>query len=157
MARIPNIVIDGAHIFYKNFGGDRDDYNPGKRSVCVVIEDPEMAEQLRADGWNVKTRPARDPEDPPINYIKVEVKFGKYPPNVIMITELPNGDRRGIRMNEDTVRNLDTADIENIDLVISPSRWEMGNKSGIKAYLKDAYVTIRSDALTMKYADLDIR
>lgn len=157
MARIPNIVIDNARIFYRNFGGDRDDYAPGKRTVCVAIDDKELAEQLREDGWNVKTRPGRDPEDPPTDYIKVEVKFGKYPPNIVMITEMPNGEKRGVRMTETTVRNLDTADIENVDLVISPSRWEMGAKSGIKAYLKDAYVTIRQDALTMKYADLEIR
>lgn len=157
MARIPNIVIDNARIFYRNFGGDRDEMNPGKRSVCVAIDDHELADQLRADGWNVKIKPARDENEDPTYYIKVEIRYGKYPPNIVMITSSPTGGSRGVRMTEETVRNLDTADIECVDLVISPSRWEIGKKTGIKAFMKDMYVTVRQDALTMKYADLEIR
>ena len=39
-------------------------------------------------------------------------------------------------------------------VMLSPSKWTAAGRSGIKAYLKTAYVTIEEDDLDLKYAAL---
>ena len=57
-------------------------------------------------------------------------------------------------LDESTVGQLDTAAIKNVDLMIRPRVWSTAGKSGIKAYLKTAYITIEEDDLDLKYAAL---
>ena len=42
-------------------------------------------------------------------------------------------------------------DIETVDLIVNGSYYEMNGKSGLKAYLQSMFVTIREDALELKY------
>ena len=44
---VPNIVIENAHIIFRNFRGEESKYNrAGSKNFCVIIEDPEQAEKL---------------------------------------------------------------------------------------------------------------
>ena len=63
MANVNNINIEGAMIIWKNFSGERDKFNPGKRGFSVVIDDTVMADELRQEGWNVKDRPLQEGAD----------------------------------------------------------------------------------------------
>ena len=53
----PNdLEIEGAVFGFRNFSGKETDYSPeGTRQFGVII-DPELAMQLKADGWNIKER-----------------------------------------------------------------------------------------------------
>lgn len=147
MARIQPISIENARIGFKNFEGREGQYNKaGDRSFCVFLE-PEIADQLAQEGWNVKyPRPSEDPEDTRQPYLQVSVSFDNYPANVILVS---NGSPT--KLSEGEVSMLDWAEIENVDLVIRPYEWQVNRNSGIKAYLKNGYFTIVTDKFASKY------
>lgn len=148
-----SVTIQNAQIRFRNFKGRETDYNrEGSRNFIVLLDD-DIAAQLVADGWNVKTLKPRELDDgeiqPGTPYIQVEVGFAARPPQIVMITS-----RNRTNLTEQECEMLDWVEIENVDLSFRPYHWNVGNKTGIKAYLKAIYVTIYEDELAQKYADI---
>ena len=143
-----DLVIEGAKIIFRNFAGRPDQYNrEGDRNFNVIIEDPDLAKKLADEGWNIKVRPPREDGDEPLYRLPVKVNFNSdFPPKIWSVTK-----RANTLMNEETVGNLDYAEIRNVDLIITPYYWEVNGSSGIKAYLKTMYVTLEEDVFADKY------
>lgn len=151
MSNVNNINIEGALIIWKNFSGERDKYNPGKRGFSVVIDDPVMADELSNEGWNVKERPLPEGADSSEQewMLPVKLNMNRYTQVWLIV-----GNHKTL-LDENTVAQLDVVDIVNCDISIRPYEWEMSGRSGITAYVDSMYVTIRENKFAEKYADLD--
>lgn len=146
---VPNVVFENVRILFRNFTGKEGTYNVrGDRNFCIALTD-EVAEDMKANGWNIKYLKPREEGDAPLAYIPVRVNFGGRPPRVVMVTS-----RGKTTLGEDEVAILDWADIENVDVIIRASHWEVNGKTGIKAYAQSVYVTIIEDDLERKYVDV---
>ena len=142
------ILLEDCKIIFRNFTGKETPMNrEGDRNFCVLL-DPKDADNLRAEGWNVKELAAREDGDDPQPYLQVRVMFGKYPPRVVMIASTGKTN-----LDEASIGTLDCTEIRKTDLTIRPYTWEVQGKTGIKAYLKSLYVTIEEDPLELKYLD----
>ena len=141
------LIMENAKIRFRNFSGRPDEFTrEGDRSFALVIDDEDLANKLKEDGWNIRMRmPKNDGEDP-WYYLKVKVKFGDFPPKIIEVTS-----RNRVPLNEETVGILDSAELKSVDVEISPYHWEIGGRSGITAYLKTMYATIEEDPFAAKY------
>lgn len=143
-------VVSGA-IRFRNFAGKEGRYNKaGDRNFCLLLN-PEDADEMLKDGWNVRFLDPRDEGDEPTPYIQIKVGFGGKgrPPKIVLVTK-----RGKTQVDEETVNTLDWAEIEKADIAINPYHYEVNGKSGVKAYLKTMYVTIAEDDFEERYYDV---
>lgn len=143
-------MVEDARLVFRNFSGKEGQYNrEGDRNFSVIL-DPEIAEVMLRDGWNVKYLASRDNGEPDTPYIQVAVNFKNRPPRIVMITSTAR-----TTLNEESVEVLDWAEIRTADLIARAYFWEVNGKTGIKAYLQSLFVTIEEDALERKYAMME--
>lgn len=141
-----NLLVENARIAFRNFSGKESKFNrAGNRNFCVIF-DKETGERLSEEGWNMGILQARDEGEDPAYRLSVAVAYGNIKPKVYMIA-----GRKKTLLDEDTIGNLDFAEIENVDLVIRPYNWEVNGKTGVKAYVHTMYVEIREDKFASKY------
>ncbi len=168
------IDVEHATITFRNFAGRGSRYNKeGDRNFVWMIDDPDLAAAMRDDGWNIKVYVNDETLVPQlinagwdsvkvnlnlrneIEYrMQVSVNFNT-PPNIppVLIYTYANGVET--RIFEDTAGDLDGQFFENIDMTIRP-RWWQDDKTGdwrIKAYLKEARITLEASRWADKYAD----
>lgn len=150
MAEIKAMTVENADIIWLNFEGREDQYNTqGSRNFTLKLTE-EDAQILINDGWNVTYIDPREEGEAPAPKIKVAVKFHPFPPTIWLLTSTSR-----VRLTEETVGMLDGIDIANVDLIIRPYDWAVGDKTGTKAYLKTMFVTLNEDELERKYAVTD--
>lgn len=151
-------MIEDARLIWRNFSGAPTLFNPdgGKRTFNVVL-DKRLADQMAADGWNVKCKPAGVPADEGEDgveeefcYIEVAVGYKQRPPKIVVITETSRTN-----LTEETVGMLDWAEIRTVDLIARAYEWGVGGKTGLKAYLQSMFITIEEDPLERKYNMMD--
>lgn len=144
------VLIEDAVIGFKNFAGKVGPCNKNGERDFVVFLDPEVAEQLEKEEWNIKWPKPNDDippeEDTRKPYFNVKVKYGAWPPKAVMIV----GETTTL-LDEDRIAELDTAAIINVDLEINPYHWEVNGKQGVKAYLKAIYATLDTSGFAAKY------
>jgi hypothetical protein len=144
------LQIDDARIIYRNFAGVATQFNrEGDRNFSIVIPDQGLADELIAQGWNVKIKSPRDEDDEPFMHLPVKIKFNERGP----IAYLKSGNRTPVKLDEETIGILDNVDILGVDLDIRPYNWEVNGKTGRTAYLQAIHVTQEVDRFADRYAD----
>lgn len=142
------LQIDDARIIFKNFEGRGDKFNrEGDRNFSLLIEDPNTANALIKEGWNVKIKPGRDEDEGDFMRLPVKVKFTDYGPNVYLVS----GDRR-VELDEESIACLDNIDIESVDMDLRPYDWDVNGRTGRTAYLQSMQVIQRVDRFAERYA-----
>lgn len=143
------LQIDDARIIYRNFAGEASQFNrAGDRNFSVLIEDEQIANELRDHGWNVKIKQAREEGDTPFMHLPVKVKFNDRGPSVYLVS----GNNR-VRLDEETIGMLDNIDILGVDLDIRPFDWEVNGKAGRAAYLQSICVTQDIDRFAQRFEE----
>jgi hypothetical protein len=143
------VTVENARIIFRNFAGREGQYNrEGDRNFAVIL-DPVVAEQMLADGWNVKYLRPREEDEQPTPYVQVSVSYKGRPPKIVIITS-----KGRTTLPEDMVEVVDWVDIATVDLIITPYNWSVRGETGVKAYLKTMYLVIAEDDLDRKYADV---
>ena len=134
------IQVDDGRIIWPNFAGRETQFNDrGKRNFNWRIDDPELADRLVADGWNVKIKPPREEGDIPFMHLAVKVNFeGWNPPNVYLVS----GDNVR-KLDEESVGILDDIKIEKADFDIRAYDYNTPRGSGRAAYLHGARIVQR--------------
>lgn len=144
------IVFEDAELIFKNFSGRETRYNrEGDRNFSVRIEDPELAETLRRDGWNIRPLKGLDvDENMAAWHLPVSVGFKYAPPKMVLVTS-----KGKTVLPEGLCEMFDHIDISQVDLVVRPYNWAVKDDTGVKAYLKTMYVVQHEDPLDLKYAN----
>jgi len=142
-----NILIEDARMLFRNFAGKAGMYNSeGERSFCIVVP-YEQAEVLEKEGWNIRWPKEREDSDLE-PFLSVKVRFDNYPPTIVMVSS-----RGKTKLDADSVGLLDWADIESVDVIVTPYNYKMHGREGTTAYLKSLYAKIAEDILELKYSD----
>lgn len=141
-----NYIIRNARLLFRNFSGAPNKFGNTDRTFCVILP-PDKERAFREEGFNVKALKPRDEEEEPTPFVQVKVRYGYRPPKVTLIA---GGARTPL--TEDTIGQLDFADIEQADLSVRP--YHGRTRAGIEfctAYLDKAYITIATDELDAIY------
>lgn len=155
--RLPNdIELFGALIFYTNFAGRESMSNTkGTRSFCVAI-DPDAVEDLEEAGWTVKhwDEPRTFNGVPVEYYMNVTINLDDkyYPPEIYKV--IP--DEGLLELTARNIGMMDNAMIENVDVTIRPKPWEYMNKTGIKAMVRNMYITCKNRRMDDKYMSMRV-
>lgn len=120
----------------------------GDRNFALIIPDRQLADDLIANGWNVRIKPPREEGDDPFMYLPVKVKFNDYGPKVYLVT-----GKRMNRLDEDSVSMLDHISMRQIDMDIRPYDWTVNGKDGRTAYLQSIRVVQDIDRFEEEYAE----
>jgi hypothetical protein len=155
---IPEVQLDGIRIIWRNFEG-REEFNvSGNRNFTVVLPEVAALDMIK-QGWNVKSKAPREEGEETFYYMKVKVSHKFKPPRIYLVTKKydPKIDAQKLMrtsLDEEALAILDQVEFDNVDIILSPSKWTVRGESGVTAYLKTGFFFQHQDVLEERYAAL---
>ena len=149
---IEDLEIEDAQIKwpFSHFDGREDTFNQeGDHNFTVIIPEDD-ALKLEAEGWNIRKMDGYEEGDPPEYTLKVKISYRFEPPKIFLI----KGERK-YRADERDLADITRATAEQIDVIVTPSRWVHGQNSGISAYAKEIYAKVKESRFSARYADYE--
>lgn len=150
---IDDLEIENAQIKwpFSHFDGKKDVFNEeGQRNFTIIIP-PENAQFLIDEGWPIRESKTLEEDDPPEYLLKVHISYKYEPPKIFLI----KGNRKVRVEKESELSDISRSTCDNINVIISPSRWVHGAKTGISAYAKEIYATVKESRFSEMYADYE--
>lgn len=154
-------IVDNPYLQWMNFSGTETPNNrKGRRNVCWRIPDPELAQKLAEDGYNVKHHSVRDGyEGEEYDYLQIQLNYRdkdgvpfaeKYPglvPEVWKVDE----DGYAILIGEDGVGFFDNQIITDAVLEFRRYDWNYNRKTGTTACIKRIFLTVKTDPIMSRF------
>lgn len=149
---IEDLEIEDAQIKwpFSHFDGRADTFNDEGDHNFTVILPEKQALDLMEEGWAIKRHDPYEEGDDPEYTLKVKISYKYEAPKIYLI----KGGRR-FRADERDLQDIKRSTTEQISVIIQPSRWVNGNKSGISAYVKEMYAKIKQSRFEEMYGDLE--
>lgn len=151
------ITIRDAAIIFKNFTGEKKQYNAeGDRNFSVMLNEAD-ALGLQDQGFNVKPIKQREDDDEQLYHLKVKINFANRPPRVWLVSNIDPETGIGRSRNmlgEGMVGILDQLESTRVDLTLTPYDWDVNGKSGRTLYLQSLFFTMYEDELEQEYANV---
>lgn len=169
------LEIANAQILFPNFAGREKTAmvagrqkivnEAGKRNFNVALDpeksdiywngervtNPDFGQELANLGFNVIVRPGREEGDPVQYRLPVAIGFGsERAPELYLVS---NGKK--VLLDEESVGNLDYADIIRADVVINNGRSYISNsgEEKVKAWCNEGYFTIAQSRFANQYGE----
>lgn len=147
-------IDDTKFIFYTNFSGDpsRDNFGSNVRKGNIIIPDPVQARELMDAGFNVKMTKPRDGEEDdfvPQYFVSVTANYDtNWPPSIYLVS----GDNAPRLLDEDTVGQIDTCRVRNVNVVMNPYYNQRTRRNSL--YVRTMYVEqdLESDPYANRYS-----
>ena len=168
MAKFTNrdLILDADRVnfevLFSNLEGRKDQFNSnGERTFRLKFNDPEFAQQLSEDGWNIRIYTPKNEDYEPYHFMTVKTKFREDSDNVYQDPEIHLvNSKNDILCGAQNMHDIDMAfanrKVERVDLVLNPYHWVhpgMGNGEGITAYIREMWVEIQDSPFASRYAD----
>lgn len=135
---------------FSHFDGRADTFNDeGDHNFTIILPEG-TARELSEEGWNIREIEGYEEGDPTEYLLKVKISYRFEAPKIYLIK-----NNRKIRADERDLSDIRRDTTEQIDVIITPSRWVNGNRSGISAYAKELYAQVRESRFASKYSDYE--
>lgn len=129
---------------WRNFRGERTENNKNGRRVFNVFLPEELARDLKEIGWNVKEHEPYQENGDSSYTLEIEASYdtknGQFPPPLVRMTAY---DGTEVLLSEETIGQLDQADIADATVEFRPYNWDVNGKWGCKAYLQELNVLLK--------------
>lgn len=149
---IENVELPDANVKwgFSHFDGRADTFNDEGDHNFTLILPEETALELDRIGWNIKKMDPYEEGDPPEYLFKIKISYKYEAPMIYLI----KGERK-FRADEKDLRDIKRTTVEQLDVIVTPSRWVNGQRSGISAYVKEMYVKISQSRFAREYEDYE--
>lgn len=135
---------------FSHFDGRADTFNDEGDHNFTIVLPVETAEPLMKEGWNIRQIDGYEEGDPPEYTLKVKISYRYEAPKIYLI----KGNRK-FKADERDLADITRATCDQIDVIITPSRWVHGQNSGITAYVKEMYAKVRQSRFSERYSDYE--
>ena len=141
-----NVKWGWSHFDGRDTFSEDSDYN-----FTIILPEATALEMLDAGWTGIKKVDGYEEGDPDEWVLKIKISYRYEPPKIYLIKR----ERRFRVENERDLHDIRRDTCDQIDVIITPSRWVKGQRTGVTAYVKEMYAKVRESRFAEKYSDYE--